>query len=102
MIVAAVLLAGCAKKPPEELPFALPEGFSMTEPPPPEGPIAGPHYVVNEAPPPPVPASVPGQGPLPPYLSKVRKLLGERMAPCTGGRPPPGWPTRRGPSCGRW
>ncbi len=88
------LLAGCAKRPPEELPFELPAGFTAmpgTEPTPPpvEGPVAGPHYIVNEAPPPPVPAEVPGQGPLPPYLSKVRKVVDERLSACTGGRPPP-------------
>ncbi|MCA9489055.1 MAG: TonB C-terminal domain-containing protein [Myxococcales bacterium] len=82
---------GCHHQPPpssDELPFELPAGFSLTAPPEPEGPIAGPRNVVTQPPPPPIDPSVPGQGPMVPYVSKVRKALGTRLEACTDASPP--------------
>ncbi|MCB9684134.1 MAG: hypothetical protein H6738_00705 [Alphaproteobacteria bacterium] len=87
----ALLVVGCHHAPPpasDELPFELPVGFSLTPPPEPEGPIAGPRNVVTEPPPPPIAADVPGQGPMVPYVSKVRKVLGTRLDGCTTAPPP--------------
>jgi TonB family protein len=38
--------------------------------------------VVDEPPPPPLPADTPGGGPLPPYLSEVRKRVSVQLVAC--------------------
>ena len=71
------LAAGCAPKvAPPGLPVPLPVPRA-------DGVIAGPHYLVDAPPPPPVPADVPGQGSLPPYVSLVRRTLADRIRPCS-------------------
>jgi hypothetical protein len=79
---AALLAALCACRHPA--PIAPPEPLPPDVPiPRTDGVVAGPHYVVDAAPPPDLPADVPGQGVLSPYVSLIRKDLAERMTGCT-------------------
>jgi hypothetical protein len=75
----SLLLLGCPKP---ASPTAVPALPSDAPKPRPDGPVAGPRYVVEDLPPPPPSPDTPGQGPLVPYLSTVRKAVMTHVGAC--------------------
>ena len=79
-----LLLAACPKPAPPVQTDAVPDDVPRIRR---DGPKAGPHYVVDEPLPPPPDPEVPGQGPLVPYLSSVRKAIMANLGTCLAANP---------------
>lgn len=76
----ALLSAGCPPKdsaPSVPMPVEPAPGWTEAD-----GPIAGPRNIVEGAPDAPIAPDTPGAGPWPPYLTVIRKAVGERHNPC--------------------